>query len=618
MADLKRRIIAEFSAKNKAKGVMGGFRRDMDSVGRTMRRMAVGALAVAGIGGLGYMLKKQMETIDATAKLSDRLGVTTEKLIGLQHAASITGTDAETLNKSLEIFTRRLGEMTQGSGEAKRGLDMLGLTAEQLIHISPAEAFGIAADKIKQLGTQAEKTAAAYFLFGRAGSKMLNMLEVGSEGLRGFQNEVEKLGLTFSRLDAAQVEAANDALTRARATMTGLFRQATIELSPYIEVLADKFVDVATAGEGLGANVVNVFESMSLAAIRLGDIIHGLSAKYMAFQAGALEGAASILEISAKIEKYSLGWGVGAKLGRKALGVEGPAEIAKRYRERAAELMEGAGQAAVSTYGQENAVKRFYDNLRKQADAWQVEYEKRSEQHVDTTITGLQEETEAQRKAAAEIEQVRTEIRTEMWLKEEEAAYHAMRAPIIAAEELAKESAERRKRIAEDIAMSMAQSWTSAIDQMMFEGKKFWDAMEDMARSLIRMIANIFIYKKIAEPFAYGLMGLPVPGMTASAPTGGFATTPHGLPFIPAGAGPGGLQHGGEVMETGWAKVHKGETFSGVGGGKLEVNVNYTGEERPKVTEAAFDFKRQVLNINLDAMTHDIGYQNAMKQATRS
>ena len=220
MAGNVRRIVAEFSARNKAKGVMGGFRRDLDVTGRALRRVAVGALAVAGVGGLGYMLKRQMETIDATAKLSDRLGVATEKLIGLQHAASITGTDAETLNKSLEIFTRRLGEMTQGSGEAKRGLDMLGLTAEQLIHISPADAFGIAADKIKQLGTQAEKTAAAYFLFGRAGSKMLNMLEVGSEGLRGFQDEVEKLGLTFSRIDAAQVEAANDALTRARAVMS--------------------------------------------------------------------------------------------------------------------------------------------------------------------------------------------------------------------------------------------------------------------------------------------------------------------------------------------------------------------------------------------------------------
>jgi len=366
MADLKRRIIAEFSAKNKAKGVMGGFRRDLDVTGRALRRMAVGALAVAGIGGMGYMLKKQMEIIDSTAKLSDRLNITTESLIAMQHGAGIAGVEQETLNKSLEIFVRRLGEVDMGVGQAKYALDKLGLDYKELIGLSADEAFGKIADQIKGLATQAEKAAAANYLFGRSGQSLLNFFEKGSEGLKEYKEFVEKTGLAFSRMDAAQVEAANDALMNVRAALAGIFRQATIELAPYIELLANKFVDLATAGEGVGANVVNAFEAMSKGAIQFGQIIHGTSAKMKAFLAGALEGAAGFLELSAKIEKYSPMGGVG-RLTRKITGAEDPADIAKRYRQQAAELMESATKEAESLYGQISAIEKFYDDLRKKA-----------------------------------------------------------------------------------------------------------------------------------------------------------------------------------------------------------------------------------------------------------
>ncbi len=515
---------------------MAGFRRGLDSTGQAMKRMAkVGAvMTVAAAAGLAYMVKRQMEAIDVIAKLSDRLGIATEDLVGLQHAASISGVSTEALNKSLDMFVRRLGEMTMGSGEAQRGLEMLGLTTEELIRLSPAEAMGIAADRINRLETQAEKAAAAYFLFGRAGAQLVTMFAVGSEGMREFQREAERLGLTFSRFDAAQIEAANDALTRARATMTGLFRQITIELAPYIEVLADKFTDVATAGEGLGANVVNAFESMSMAAIRFGSLIQTLPAYWKGVEAGARESLAAVYDLAAKATNLDV---LFKKLKRP--GWEKTyKELAAEQRQIAAGLLKKGGRELAGTYGQENAVRRFYDDLRKKAAsgraAMEVEARQRSaagvgispvadlaeiSKGVEASVEASLKRIEAEDAAAKEIDK----IWTEMWLKQEETAWHAMRAPIIAAEELAEESAERRKRIAEDIALSMASSWSNAFDQMMFEGKKFWDAMEDMARSLFREIVKITMYKKLAEPMAYGIMGLPVPAYQH----GTITTSPH-------------------------------------------------------------------------------------------
>ncbi len=601
--ELKRRIVAEFSARNKAKGVMAGFRRGLDSTGKAMQRMAkVGAvMTLAAAAGLAYMVKRQMEAIDVIAKLSDRLGIATEDLVGLQHAASISGVSTESLNKSLDMFVRRLGEMTMGSGEAERGLEMLGLTMEELIHLSPAEAMGIAADRINRLETQAEKAAAAYFLFGRAGAQLVTMFAVGSEGLREFQKEADKLGLTFSRFDAAQIEAANDALTRARATMTGLFRQITIELAPYIEILADKFTDVATAGEGLGANVVNAFESMSLAAIRFGSLIQTLPAYWKGVEAGARESLAAVYDLADAATNLDV---LFKKLKRP--GWEKTyKELAAEQRQIAAGLFEKGGRELAGTYGQKNAVRSFFDDLRKKAseqpdfmttfpEVIKFEAEPFSWEKVPQKIT------EEHRKAVEEIDQVWTE----MWLKQEETAYHAMRAPIIAAEKLAEESAERRKRIAEDIALSMADSWSNAIDQMMFEGKKFWDAMEDMARSLFREIVKIIIYKKLAEPMAYGIMGLSLPGTTAAAPTG-----PTTAEMANVFLGPS-AQHGGTVTKTGWAKIHKGETFSGEGG--IQVNINNTVSDRVDVNVE--DAEQGILNIMIKAAANNGPYRRSIKQ----
>ena len=289
------RLALELLAKNRTQSTLSRFRGDIGSTTRTLRRLAGAALAAAGIYGIGYMIKQQMAAIDATAKLSDRLGIATEALVGLQHAAQISGVEAETLNKSLEIFSRRLGEVDMGVGQATYALDKLGLDYKMLIDRSPAEAIGIVADQIASLKTQSEKAAAANYLFGRSGQQLLNLFDQGSKGIAEFQREAERLGLTFSRFDAAKVERANDALTRAKSVMIGLFRSATIEIAPYIDAAATAFANWATEGEGVGIKVTHIFEGVTLSIITAAEETETLIRK--------LNALANPLDHIAKIEQ---------------------------------------------------------------------------------------------------------------------------------------------------------------------------------------------------------------------------------------------------------------------------------------------------------------------------
>jgi len=346
-----RRIAAEFTARNKGAGEIAAFTRGLDKTLRSARRLASGLLLMAGVGGIGYMIKQQMAAIDSTAKLSDRLGIATEALVGLQHGASIAGVDQGTLNKSLEIFSRRLGEVDMGVGQATYALDKLGMNYKDLIGLEMDDAFKRVADQIDRLSTQSEKAAAANYLFGRSGQALLNLFAEGSAGIEDFRNEAEKLGLTFDRIDAAKVEAANDALTRTKSVITGLFRTTTIELAPYIEAASDKFVDMATAGEGAGTKIVNAFEAVSLAIVKSGDFVNDLKGYYYDL-------AATVMEVYTIFDKFN------KVAGKIKVTIKPNIEGAETWEQARNLFIQKGLDVRAANAKQINEVQRFFDELR--------------------------------------------------------------------------------------------------------------------------------------------------------------------------------------------------------------------------------------------------------------
>jgi len=349
MADSTRRIVLELLAKNKAAGELAAFTHGIDGVYRGVRRMATGLLAAAGVAGVGYMIKQQMEAIDVTAKLSDRLGMNTESLIALQHGAKLAGVEQGQLTTALDYFNRRLGEAQMGGREAAEAFAQIGLSYKTLAALNPDQRIGLVADQVNRLASQSQKAAAMQDLFGRGSQNLAPLLAEGSNNIKQMRRETELLGLSFSRIDAAKVEAANDALTRTRAVFTGVFRQSVIELAPYIEAAANAFVDWATAGEGVGHNVTSAFEMMTKGAVRFGAELAGIGNRW-------LEMKADVADVVDLWEKATPAGMLNAFI-REKRGIISPADLALQYRDQ-----------KTNTEGQINAVEQFYANLRKEAE----------------------------------------------------------------------------------------------------------------------------------------------------------------------------------------------------------------------------------------------------------
>ena len=159
---------------------------------RTLKMGA--AFATAGAAATAAMVKLRLDSIDNLAKTADKLGVTTEALAGLQHAAELTGVGTDTMNMALQRMTRRVAEAAVGTGEAKGALEELNINAAALAKLPLDQQMQVVADAMQGVEKQSDRVRLAMKLFDSEGVALVNTLAGGSDGLKQMAAEAEKAG----------------------------------------------------------------------------------------------------------------------------------------------------------------------------------------------------------------------------------------------------------------------------------------------------------------------------------------------------------------------------------------------------------------------------------------
>lgn len=265
-------------------------RKQVNAVGRSF----TAATGVAGTALVGLTVRYS-QTVDSLAKTSDNIGIATSALQGLRLAASETaGVAGNTLDTALQRFTRRLSEAEKGIGVAVTVLDELGLEADQLIKLPLEERIAVLSDRFRELPTQADRVRVSVALFGREGAALANTLAIGGDALREYQKQIKELGIGVSRLDAAKVEAANDAFARSKIVFDGFGQTLAVQVAPLIKALSDDFVDGAKESGGFETAAVQVVNTVAKGFGFVGDSIRGvqivLTTLKLGFQTVAIAG----------------------------------------------------------------------------------------------------------------------------------------------------------------------------------------------------------------------------------------------------------------------------------------------------------------------------------------
>ena len=180
--------------------------------------MTSAAMLAPVVGGV----REFMSTGDALDKMSLRTGISVEALSELGHAAKLSGTDLEGLERGVKGMQKNVEAAGQGTKAAVDGLRALGLSARDLQGLSPEQQFKKIADGLARIEDPGRRAAIAMQVLGKTGAELLPMMQGGAAGIEALQKRFRDLGLTISREDATAAAELDDLFT----DLGAVFKQA--------------------------------------------------------------------------------------------------------------------------------------------------------------------------------------------------------------------------------------------------------------------------------------------------------------------------------------------------------------------------------------------------------
>lgn len=221
-----------------------GIRRVNRSLSKLVRGFARGARSIAKFGlvaagavgaALVLSINRVADAADGLAKRSRRLKFPIEEFQEWQFVAKQSGIETELFDKSIEKFTKAVGEAKLGTGTLFTVLKRAspGLLRQMNNTKNASEAFDLYLNAIRKVEDQTVKTALATAAFGRTGAKFLNITEQSTAAIKALRLEQRENGV----ITAAQAKAAesyNDAVSSLKASLFGLLQNVILPMLPKI------------------------------------------------------------------------------------------------------------------------------------------------------------------------------------------------------------------------------------------------------------------------------------------------------------------------------------------------------------------------------------------------
>ena len=233
----RNRLQFDINAKDKTKRAFSTLKRGLKGVSKAIFNMKTGLAAVAGVAGLGLLIRNSLQSIDKLGKLSRQVFISTERLGAFRLSAELGGTSLEAFAKGVRTMAVGINDwLVKGTGIAQDAFIQLGITQDDLRETNGDlfAQFQIVANALNNMKDGTDKTAAAYKLFGGRNIELLTAIENGTMGMEEQFQMAEKLGLVMSKEVVAGVEAANDSMSLLKLGMVGLTQQFSAALAPAI------------------------------------------------------------------------------------------------------------------------------------------------------------------------------------------------------------------------------------------------------------------------------------------------------------------------------------------------------------------------------------------------
>src|SRR3990167_3527888 len=208
---------------NQAKSAVGSAMGNINSAVSGATKI-LGALGVGmSVNHFAKLMQNSINAQDALNDMSQKIGVSVERLAGLDHAAKLNGTSLETVQKALKTVSAQALDASRGLAASQENFDALGISVVDASgNLKSADKIMLeVADSFGALTTETEKTALANKLFGKSGLDLIPMLNEGSAGIEAMIAAGQKYN-PVTKESALQADELNDNLERLKGTASAV------------------------------------------------------------------------------------------------------------------------------------------------------------------------------------------------------------------------------------------------------------------------------------------------------------------------------------------------------------------------------------------------------------
>ena len=223
--------------------------------------------AAAAVAGFSAFVKGAIDSADAFGKLSTRTGIAADKLQAYANAGKLADVSQSDLETGLRTLARTQGEAADGVKTYSEAYAKLGLSVKKADgSLKPSDQLlGEISDKFADLPNGPEKAAIAMDIFGRSGSKLITLLNGGSEALERFNYET-------SENFAQNAEYFNDQISILQIQFDGFRKQLADALLPALNAILEVFSDLFDSGTDFGP----LFKTIEIGVRGVGSVVLGL------------------------------------------------------------------------------------------------------------------------------------------------------------------------------------------------------------------------------------------------------------------------------------------------------------------------------------------------------
>ena len=264
---------------NSAKARLSSLSGEAEALGTRFAGVAGAVAGAFAVGALANFFNSVAGGLDRLNDLKDATGASIGNISALEDVAARTGTQFEVVSTSLLKLNQALANAKPGD-DVSRTLEAIGLQANTLRRLDPAEALLEVAKALAQFEDDGNKARASQQLFGRSLAQVAPLLndlaESGQLNAKVTEEQTEAAGRYAKRLSAAQK------------TLEDMSRAIVSSALPSMEALFEAFSsssDQLDRFSGVAGFTGTVFRGLALSGANVAYVFNGVGREIAAFAA---------------------------------------------------------------------------------------------------------------------------------------------------------------------------------------------------------------------------------------------------------------------------------------------------------------------------------------------